>query len=428
MKFQKLSLLCLSMLLVLLLASCDTQQPTKVPAVPEDEGNVLKIGVLGPFTGPSASTGEQFKNAVTMAFEHVDYTIGNYQVELVWIDSQSNPEAASQAYEEAITQQGIQAGILNWHSSVAVAVMEVTARYKTPHFFSLGAADTINQKFHASPEFYSYWNFKGWPGLQQITSTYVVVAEDAITNGLWDVDEKRAAIFGEDTDWGRGFGAAIKPHLEANDWVVVSEQYLPLDATNFSAAVEEFKENEVVLVAGTATSDTFIASFLDEVKQAELGALVIADGLGWIGDWYALTGDASNYVLDQGPPGWQSDAAKTFAKEYETRWGSAPSPSSAGLVYDYTNFFIQIAQAAYEQYGELNSEILYKFSQETVQTGQLSYSDGILMSEYKYTPETVPDPVVGLEYYVFPVLQYMDGEGAVIWPEEWKETDFQTKP
>jgi hypothetical protein len=30
---------------------------------------VLKIGVLGPFTGPSAKTGEEFKGAVTMAFE-----------------------------------------------------------------------------------------------------------------------------------------------------------------------------------------------------------------------------------------------------------------------------------------------------------------------------------------------------------------------
>lgn len=424
MRFHKLFFV-LAGLLFGLLASCSQGEPAQI-STPEIQ--VLKIGVMGPFTGPSASTGAQFKNAVTMAFERVDYTIGNYQIELVWIDSQSDPEVASQAYEEAITQQGIQVGIMNWHSSVAVAVMEVTARNKIPHFFGLGATEAINQKFNASPEFYGYWNFKAWPGVQQIASTYVYVAEDAIAAGLLEVDEKRAAIYGEDTDWGRGFGNAIKPHLEANGWTIVSEQYLSLDSTDFSEVIEDFKENKAVLVAGTATSDTFIAMFLQQLEESGLETIIIADGLGWISDWYSLTGSASNYVLDQGPPGWKSESAKAFASDYEDQWGVAPSPLSAGLTYDYANFFIQVAQATYDQYGELNSENLYEFGKDKVQTGQLTYTDGILMPEYKYTPETVPDPVVGIEYYVFPVLQYMDGEGIVIWPEEWKEADFQVRP
>jgi len=256
----------------------------------------------------------------------------------------------------------------------------------------------------------------------------MTVVEDAIASGVWDVDEKRAAIYGEDTDWGRGFGNAIKSHLEANDWAIVSEQYLPLNETDFSAVIEDFKDKEVVLVAGTATSDTFITAFLTQIEQTELNVITIADGLGWIGDWYNLTGSASNYVLDQGPPGWQTDAALAFAEDYEAQWGSTPSPLSAGLIYDYTNFFIRIAQATYEQYDELNSNTLYQFGKEKVQSGQFSYTDGILTPEYKYTLETVPDPVVGVEYYVFPVLQYMDGEGVVIWPEEWKEANFQAKP
>jgi len=169
MKFKQLSYICLGFLLVLAVASCGIQGGVQITPTPEVK--ILKIGVLGPFTGPSASTGAQFKNAVTMAFESVDYTVEDYKIELVWIDSQSDPEIASRAYEEAIKEEGIQAGILNWHSSVATAVMEVTARHEIPHFFSSGASDTINQKFHASPEFYGYWNFKAWPGLQRISSS-----------------------------------------------------------------------------------------------------------------------------------------------------------------------------------------------------------------------------------------------------------------
>ncbi|OQX64961.1 MAG: hypothetical protein B5M51_02115 [Anaerolinea sp. 4484_236] len=425
MKHHKLSFVFAGLLFVLLLASCTTNQPAQTPT---PEIKILKIGVLGPFTGPSAATGTQIKNAVTMAFDDIDYTIGDYQIELVWIDSKSDPEIATQAYEEAIKNQGVQVGIMNWHSSVAVAAMEVTARNKIPHFFAMGASSAVNQKFHASPEFYGYWNFKGWPGVEQITSTYVQVAEDAITAGVLQVDEKLAAIYGEDTDWGRGFGNAIKPHLEASGWSIVSEQYLSLDATDFSAVVKDFEEKGVVLVAGTATSDTFMAEFLKELDQSDLNIITIADGLGWLSEWYSSAGSSSNYVLDQGPPGWKTNAAQAFAEDYETRWGIAPSPTSAGLTYDYANFFIQIAKATYDQYGELNSETLYEFGKEKVQSGQFSYADGVLMPEYKYTPETVPDPIVGIEYYVFPVLQYINGEGVVIWPEEWKEADFQVKP
>ena len=100
-------------------------EPVRVAA---QEPGIFRLGVLGPFTGPSQSTGQEFKNAVTMAFDAVNWQIGDYQIEPVWIDSQSDPEAAARAYEQAIADRGIQAGILNWHSSVAVECMEVAAR------------------------------------------------------------------------------------------------------------------------------------------------------------------------------------------------------------------------------------------------------------------------------------------------------------
>ena len=56
-----------------------------------------------------------------MALEEINSQIGKYKIEPVWIDSQSDPAKASQAYEQAVVQDGIQAGVLNWHSSVAVA-------------------------------------------------------------------------------------------------------------------------------------------------------------------------------------------------------------------------------------------------------------------------------------------------------------------
>jgi hypothetical protein len=35
--------------------------------------------------------------------------------------------------------------------------------------------------------------------------------------------------------------------------------------------------------------------------------------------------------------------------------------------------------------------------------------------------------MVGKGYYTFPVLQYMDGESFVIWPDEWKVRNIEAK-
>jgi branched-chain amino acid transport system substrate-binding protein len=102
--------------------------PSLVATPVHAQQKVLKIGVEGPFTGPNARVGEEFWGAVTMAFEAINWTIGDYKVEIMKIDDESDPEKATRAYEEAVVKQKIDAGLIGWHSSVAVALMEVAAK------------------------------------------------------------------------------------------------------------------------------------------------------------------------------------------------------------------------------------------------------------------------------------------------------------
>ena len=120
--------------------------------------------------------------------------------------------------------------------------------------------------------------------------------------------------------------------------------------------------------------------------------------------------------------------SKKFAEDFQTRWNLEPSPSAAGLAYDGTNFFIAMAQELYAQEGKLTSENIYQFVKDNIWTGQWTYKDGIVMSEYKDTPDTIPDMVVGKGYYIFPVRQYMDGTGNIIYPPEWATQKLQAKP
>jgi hypothetical protein len=51
---------------------------------------------------------------------------------------------------------------------------------------------------------------------------------------------------------------------------------------------------------------------------ADPGSLIIADGLGWIGEWYDVTGLSSNSVVDQ-VASWATAESKAFAAEFEAR-------------------------------------------------------------------------------------------------------------
>ncbi|MEM7348661.1 MAG: ABC transporter substrate-binding protein, partial [Chloroflexota bacterium] len=285
----------------------------------------------------------------------------------------------------------------------------------------------IVKKIEANPDKYRYWNFKAWPSPNKLTQAYVAAIENAINQGLWAPDQKLAVIYGEDTDWGHSFNNGIKVQLEKAGWTIIAEKYAPLDETDFSTDLADFKQQSVQLLIVSGANEAFQTTFVNQAQAANLEAVLVADCLGCTGGWYELTGTSSDYVLDQ-VPGWVTEEAKAFVGQFEARWGHQPGPQTAGLSYDYANFFIKMAQGTLEEHGALTSETLHQFGQDVVKTGQMSYTDGIIMPLYQYSPETSPDPIVGPDHFMFPVLQYKQGEGVIIWPENWKEADFQRKP
>jgi branched-chain amino acid transport system substrate-binding protein len=414
-------------ILALLLGACGPQA-----TAPSGEGaptlaaeKVLKVGVLGPFTGPVARTGQEMQNSALMAFEAINYQVGDYKIELVMIDDESDPEKATRAYEEAILRDGIQTGILQWNSSVAVAVMEVTAKHKIPHFFALGETHIVNEKFQSDPERYGYWMAKGWPMPKNLVSiNYAIGLRDMIDQGVWTPANRRVALAGEETDFGRAVVEPLAQYLKEDGWEVVSEDYFPLEEVEFHPLLAKYKAADVSLTVVAATAATAVSSFVKQADEVDLPGLRVAHGLGWVGEWYDLTGDASDGVLDQIPQ-LATDESRTWAAEFESKFGMKPSPSAGGLAFDWSNMFIKLLEATLQEYGELNSETIYKFGREKLWTGEFTYTDGIVMPMYKFTPESLPDPVIGKDAFIFPIIQYTGGEGKIIWPLDWAEAELQ---
>jgi len=411
---------------VLLVSACGgatTAPGSQAPAGTTPAGSTgaasqtINIGIGGPFTGTSALTGTEMKNAAQMAFDAINWQVGNYKINPVYVDDQADPAKGTAALEQAIVGQKLVAGLLNWNSSVSVAEMELTAKYKIPWFFGMGAAGTVNTKFTGDMTKYGYWTSKGWPDPVKLTTAYVGAINDAIAAGTYTPSSKVVAIYGEDTDWGRSFGAGLKNDFTASGWTIKSEDYFPLTQTDFSSLMARYKSDNVPVIAGTSTAAASITAFIKASQDAGVKSLIVADGLGWFGDWYKMTGSASDGVLDS-VPGFATDKAMAFESAYKAKYGSDPSAAAAGLSYDWSNFFIKVLQATLADQGSLTSDTIYKEAQDKLWTGQLTYTDGIIMSSYDFNKDSIPDPVVGKGHYIFPVTQYFGGQRTVIWPAD----------
>ncbi len=385
---------------------------------------ILKVGSIGPFTGPASRVGEEFKDAITMAFDEINWKVGDYKIEFVWVDSESDAQKAATAYEKAIVRDKIDVGYNTWHSWVSASCMEVAAKYKIPHFFSFGAGKIMNEKYNSNPEKYKYWVGKTWPLPEKLSIGYIKALEEAMAKGLWKPETKRVAVYGVDNDWGRNFGGAVKKQFEDAGWEVVTEEYVQLGETEFYPLLSKIKRKKVSVAVGSMSDPPSVSAFIKQSREVGVKSMILSDGLGWVGEWYSLTGDASDYVLDQIPQ-WTTPAAQKFKNDFKDRFGFEPGASSGGLCHDTALFFIKVLQTTLKEYGELNRENLVKCAEELVMTGKLTLTEGLLMEEYKYTPETFPDPIVGKGYYIFPVIQYFDGQAKIVWPEEWKQQDMQ---
>lgn len=381
----------------------------------------LNIAWIGPVTGSASRSGEELYNGAMMQFEKVNYQIGDYKLNVFKVDSESNAEKAALAYEECILSNKIDVGLNTWHSWVSASCIEVAAKYEIPQLLTFGASQDVIDKVKDDNDYYKYWAGKTWPQPEHLVTGYVEAIDQAIRNGTFSPASKTLGIYGVDEDWGRTFAKAGKEGFEANGWTCAVEEYFALGTTDYYAVLNKMKDAGCTLICGTMSDVNAATAFIKQADEVGLDALVICDGLGWLSEWYELTGASSDYVIDMIPQ-YATESGQAFVKDYTEKFGYEPGPSTAGLAYDTAGFFLKVLQTTYDEYGELTSETIMKCWEEKVRTGELTYTmaedDAIMMPAWDYSdPDMYPDPIVDGDHYCFPVVQYFDGKAVPVYPD-----------
>jgi branched-chain amino acid transport system substrate-binding protein len=422
------------------------------PAERTSEGTRVSLGLVAPLTGASAGAGANILNAATLALAEIDGRIGDYAIRLVPIDSESaaDPARTAARYRETIAAENLVAGLLNWHSGVAVELMDVAADAEMAHLFGLGATNAINEKYASDPERFRVWSAKGWPQPATYVSSYLDLLEcllttdcsEATATSTWTPGAQSVFVVTEPGSWGDAFESGAVGQVTSGEfwsrtgWSVAGSLELAGsdDATTLNRKASQIAASGASVVLMTSTAENF-GQLVQAIRQtSDPDPLIVAEGLGWTQASLDSAGTAAVGVLDGGFAPYSGDPARAetvarFRQAFEQEFGTPPNTSSAGLAYDYTRFAIRVLQRALEVSGEITRESVLDVYASEVRTGQLTFEDGVVMGTYAYSQEGAPDPEYGIGQYYFPVYQYQgpnaqgDIETATVFPAVLKDAD-----
>ncbi len=148
-----------------------------------DDADTIKIGFIGPLTGPNAQSGQAALNGATIAMEELNEAGGllGKQIEIIPYDDKSSPEESVKSTTRLIEVDNVVGIMGSLHSGNVLAAGPVAEEYKIPvisggtsptwleqgwlyHFRALGNSNL------AMTQLTAYCNQEGWKKIAMIHS------------------------------------------------------------------------------------------------------------------------------------------------------------------------------------------------------------------------------------------------------------------
>jgi len=184
----------------------------------------LKIGLIGPLSGPSSDFGTPMLHGVQIAVDEIN-AVGGYlgrPLSLVIKDDQGNPDVGLKASQELV-QEGVIATIGFCNTGVAMKALDVFQNAKSPLIVPCATGTPVTAKFPA-PESYIFRT----SARDAIQAPFVV--DDLVKRG-WT----RVAVFADNT----GYGAAGLKDVEQ---ALAERNLKPVYVARFDLGVKDLRE------------------------------------------------------------------------------------------------------------------------------------------------------------------------------------------
>ena len=216
----------------------------------------IKIGVVGPHSGPAAFDGQSNLIGAQVAADEINKAgglLGGRKIEIVPADSRGIPAEAVSAYRKVVTQVKVVAVDCCWFSSSTIAAHPTIEELKIPT--TTGVAFLPDAKEHKLTYLFK---FAQTPRMESRFVDYWVKK----------LNVKRVAFLARNDDWGRASSGVYQARLkELGGTVLSSDFYAPGEKDFYShlTKIKALNPEGINVVDISATAAT-------QVKQmAELG-------------------------------------------------------------------------------------------------------------------------------------------------------------
>lgn len=283
---------------------------------PAAEGGVLKIGVIGPLTGPAAAYGTAVRNAVDMAVKEVNEAggINGMTVEMNGQDDEHDPEKSVNAYN-TLKDWGMQMLIGCVTSKPCIAVAAESSNDNLFQITPSGSAvecaapDNVFRVCFADPA--------------QGTASAKYIGENKMAT-------KIAIIYDSSTEYSAGIREAfVKEAANQNLEIVADEAFTADNNTDFSVQLDKAKEAGAELV--------FLPIYYQEasviLKQAadkEFAPIFFGvDGMDGILSVEGFDSSLAEGVMLLTPFSSTEEGSKAFTEAFVAAYGEEPNQFAA---------------------------------------------------------------------------------------------------
>ena len=200
-------------------------------AIAQAPAATVKVGLIGPFTGPSSDFGIPLRQGIELAVAEIN-TAGGYlgrPLELVVHDDKGDPDTGLKASQE-LAKQGVVATIGFCNTGVAVKSLEVYQNAQLPLIVPCSTGTPLTAKYPPAQS-YIFRN----SARDSIQAPFVV--EDLVKRG-WT----KVAIFADTTGYGEAGLKDVQDALAARKLQAVHVTRFPLGVTDLRKELQAARE------------------------------------------------------------------------------------------------------------------------------------------------------------------------------------------
>lgn len=415
MKRKKLlAVFCIMCMLASVFTGCGGGAESEDPGESVD---VIKIGVILPFSGPVAPIGEDTRNGLDLAIEEINaaggvQSMGGAKIELIYADSKGDPKAGMAEAERLILKEDVAVLMGAYQSSVTFTISEVAEKYQRPFLTLVAVADSITSR-----------GFKYTFRINAKASDNTQMPVDVVEylSDTTDTKAETIAIIYEDSEWGQTNHEQWVEAIGKTDLEIVLDESYPATTTDLMPLVTKIKnaEPDVLFSAMLIADGILLTQTMDQMN---------VNLMGWFGGgsgeldtaFIPAVGDVPAGIMS--PVGIADDMLETkegfkeLNDAFIAKYGGDSISNGAAIAYCNGYTLLDV----FERAASIDSETIRQAFVDTDIQGGKAVS-GMVMNRIVFGEN-------GHNKESFSVMVQLDeGKWKLAYPTELKKPDYEVK-